>query len=321
MSKIQKRALAILTTDERSAVTLQHVHKKSSWEAGEMLSKSHYKYLEIKYRAEQYLKIFSQHFALYDELIPDFVGLSDEVKEYLEYTIEERMRVKEASLKVGGPIMTDTTSRENHLIEQITALRESKDTHKQNVYSLIMEFDRYNNFRIMPRAIQEPSAFKRRNSTRYKKHLKIATSIPLYSLKRLRELFEIKRKELTEEGFLVLLNRDYIEDCGIIRVNAKKDNLQIMTNLSLYVFQAKADAQEFAEKVIGYISQETKDPKEGLKFWPSFRNLIKKAINHDKINNIAPTRKSLEIAMKDMDTYYASQRNRNKYNQGINKEN
>lgn len=319
MSKMHNKALSILTPDEKSAVTLQHVHGKSSWEAGEMLNKSHYKYLEIKYRAEKFLKLFSEHFALYEELIPEDIEMDEGVRKYLLNAIEKRLKVKEAATKTGETGMMDNQTREARIIASMGELRDSTDITYINTYSMIMEFDRYNNFRIMPRQIQEPSAFKRRNSTRYKKHLKIATSIPLYSLKRLRELFEVKKAPLKNEGFLVLINKEHSDNCGIIRVNAKPDNLIFMTNLSLYVFNSKIEAQEFADTVIDYISQVVKAPKEGLKFWPAFRNLIKKAANHDTINNIAPTRRSVEIAMKDMDTYYSSIRNRTKYNKELNK--
>lgn len=304
MSKINSKALAILTRDEKTSMALQHGHNKSSWEAGEMMNRSHYKYLEIKYRAEMYLKVFSNHFNLYHELVPDFINVSPEFREYITLCICKRMKIKDAVNKINNPLINSSKEREAHLTKDILKLRESSDPHYQNLYTVIMDFDRYNNFRILPREVQEPSAFKRRNSTRYKKHLKISTSIPLYSLKRIKEIFESKVKKLANEGWVVLLNREFEQNCGIVRINANTDNLKIFTKLSLYVFDNFKDADEFAQVVLAYISQKTKDPKEGLKFWPSFRNLIKRAINHDKINNISATRKSLISAMKDMDITY-----------------
>lgn len=45
-------------------------------------------------------------------------------------------------------------------------LRESEDPWDQDTVKLIFEYDRWNNSRILPRMLQQPSAFKRRLNKR-----------------------------------------------------------------------------------------------------------------------------------------------------------
>lgn len=45
-------------------------------------------------------------------------------------------------------------------------LKESEDEWDKDTLRLILEFDRWNNFRILPRMLQQPSAFKRRSNKR-----------------------------------------------------------------------------------------------------------------------------------------------------------
>ena len=52
MNKYQQKAWDCLTPTEQQSLFLQLSESKSSWEAGEILRLSHYKYLEIKERSE-----------------------------------------------------------------------------------------------------------------------------------------------------------------------------------------------------------------------------------------------------------------------------
>ena len=51
-------AWMILIEEEQLALTLHYGPEKSTWQAGEIMKKAHYKYLEIKARGEKFLKIF-----------------------------------------------------------------------------------------------------------------------------------------------------------------------------------------------------------------------------------------------------------------------
>lgn len=59
MNEYQKKAWDCLTPTEQQSLFLQLSESKSSWEAGEILKLSHYKYLEIKERSEKFFRLFS----------------------------------------------------------------------------------------------------------------------------------------------------------------------------------------------------------------------------------------------------------------------
>jgi len=59
MNKAQQTAWEWLSETEQRSLFLTLSTGKSSWEAGEMLKISHYKYLEIKERSEEFFKLFT----------------------------------------------------------------------------------------------------------------------------------------------------------------------------------------------------------------------------------------------------------------------
>lgn len=302
--KINKKALKVLRLEERSALSLQIQHNKSSWEAGEILDKSHYKYLEIKYRAEHFLKIFSNHYNLYsDNLFPISVVVEEDVKEFFIQTIEKRKTIRDAVLEIQNPLYRHGKERDPIIIQFLKTLQTTKSVHYQNTYQLIMEFDRYNNTRILPKEVQELSAFKRRNTKRYKKQLKICTSLSPYATMRIKQLFVNNSRAIKEDnaGYIVLICDLSLGKSDIVRVKVDQIALDRISQISTYIFKTSEDAQEFMELVIDYMISDDKGPKLGLVFWPNFRLLVNKAVNYDQVNNITPTRKNLELAMRDMD--------------------
>lgn len=310
MKKINKKAFAILTNDEQSSLALQKVHGKSTWEAGSILNRSHYKYLEIKQRAERFFELFSIHYDTHGRLIPEDLKVSPELAEYLTLTIEKRMPVKKAALKMNLPIWAVKKDREALLQIEILKLKHSQSLLAQHLYTIIIEFDRYNNFRILPLSVQEPSAFKRRNKTRFRKHLITSTTISPYILMRVKELYEYSKGPKPKiMGYIALLN--YADGASfekIIPMNATDKNLTELSSISIYVFPKEDLAFEYIKLVKEYVIDPDKDPKKGLIFWPKFRTLIKDSLNYHEINNIAPSRKGITTAIKDMDDNYARRR-------------
>lgn len=72
MNDAQKKAWDCLNEIERQSLFLQLSESKSSWEAGEILKLSHYKYLEIRERSEKFFRLFSDFFELHTSIFrPD----------------------------------------------------------------------------------------------------------------------------------------------------------------------------------------------------------------------------------------------------------
>lgn len=77
MNDAQKKAWDCLNEIERQSLFLQLSESKSSWEAGEILKLSHYKYLEIRERSEKFFRLFSD-FLSYTLLFFDLTALANE---------------------------------------------------------------------------------------------------------------------------------------------------------------------------------------------------------------------------------------------------
>ena len=89
MNEIQNKAWNLLTEKEKQALTLGLGYAKSSWEVGEMMGLSHYKFLELKERAERFFKLFEGYFSKYPSLVrPN--SLDDRFRDFIEGIIEKR---------------------------------------------------------------------------------------------------------------------------------------------------------------------------------------------------------------------------------------
>lgn len=295
--KFNQKAWGMLLEDEKMALSLQHVMSKSSWEAGEIMDKSHYKYLEIKYRAETFLKMFTDHFEKLDEVIPSDIRGSQEVREYFVLCIEKRMKLPEVydilNEKYG---YTGKRTRELQIIEQMRAWEKSENAYELVTYNLIKEFDRWNNFRILPIDIQEPSAFKRRNKKVHLKHIKTTCTVPEISVEKIKKILGAKRGQpkvympiITDENKLYL-----------IEIRKTEPAIKQASELNLYLFEDKLHATEYIELLKGYVEPKIKKCIEGLQFWPKYRESIKRALNYEAIQKIVPSRRYLQLALQKL---------------------
>ena len=79
---MNSKAWDILLDEEKAALSLSINHSKSTWQAGEILNKAHYKYLEIHARAKKFFVMFTQYFKKTgDRLIPDNSEMSWDLRD------------------------------------------------------------------------------------------------------------------------------------------------------------------------------------------------------------------------------------------------
>jgi hypothetical protein len=293
MAKINKQAWDLLSPDEKTALSLQLGLSKSSWESGEIMQKSHYKYLEIKYRAEFFLKFFSDHLALYDQLIPDYIKGNEHVMKYLKLCVEKRYKPMDAikELKVAKAVINEK------LIAQMEIWERSESPYDTVIYNFVKEFDRWNNFRILPRDIQEPSAYKRRIKNSYKKQIKITCSINTFSLDKLFKLYG-RPKEDEQSGFLTVLYGGLPQ---VWKVKLNSSSTKIFNSLGLYYFNEEPGAWDYIQAVHDYNTKGKKACTDGLDFWPKYRELIKKAANYLEVQKMTPNRKHLQVALSKIE--------------------
>jgi len=280
-------AWEILDKDEKMAITLQLGYDKSSWQSGEIMNKSHYKYLEIKDRAKRFLKLFTEHFELYLELIPDYIPGNKEIIAYFKLAMGQRMDVSNIHSVLDNQFgRSIKRSRNAMIIEQMNKWEKSGDAHQLSIYQLIKEFDRWNNFRILPKDIQEPSGFKRRNKNMHKRNIRLATSLPDIALKHIEKNF--KGTKLSHV-YLPIATVSGIRK--VVMVTKTKEVISYLSTFGLYVFEDKVKAKDFMTLIVEFITKQNKSCKEGLEFWPKYREAIPAAYNHDEVQKISPTRK------------------------------
>lgn len=294
MNKAETIAWEMLTPDERTALTLSLGHSKSTWQAGEIMQKSHYKYLEISMRGEKFLKLFKNHLDNYNSIIPSNINLNPQFSDFIHFTIEKRKSMKSIPQLVDNAAYYRKYERDQVIISEMDKLDKGNQAQK-DLFNLIHEFDRWNNFRILPQAIQMPSPFKRRNKARFKKHLKNLNSLPQQSLDILIEQLEYRGKN--KKCFLVLLTpEDKDNNYLIIPMMDKPKYLEVINKVGLFAFREKHEAEDFAELIVGYLGIGRKSCIDGQKFWPKFREKIRRAYNYNAVENIVPSKKYLSMA-------------------------
>jgi len=295
MNKVNKKAWAILNEDEKTSLGIQLGLQKSSWEAGEIMQKSHYKYLEIKYRAEKYLRMFTEHLELYDEVVPAYASGHKDVISYLRDCMEKRAKPNDLFRKKAEDREFNKDYFNNKISDQVRKWGRSEDPHDQSIFNLVKEFDRYNNFRILPKDVQEPSAFKRRIKKAYMKHVKVLSTIPKLSLMKIIKLCKTNKKPFY---FLPIIMDGMVQ---VHRVKQTRTTVEVLNQVAFYIFDSDAKAKEYIIPVFHYLNKGKKDCRDGLEFWEQYRELIKTAHNYNEVQQITPSRKYLEIAYKRLE--------------------
>lgn len=292
---MNNKAWSLLSEDERTALTLSISYNKSSWQSGEIMGKSHYKYLEIRQRAERLMKLFDEYLSVCPKVIPEVTSCSKEFGEYIKLAFTKRLVVKEIVQQMDYEPYKDSANRKRMIINEVEGLKRSKHFADNAFYQVIMEFDRWNNHRILPVEIQEPSAYKRRNKHRSRKLVKLACSLSDIAAGELIKRYEIKKAVPTVVYYFVpVIPRSDFSKAKVVRFNSK--NLDEVTHLGLFVFRTHEEAMDFMKALIEYMAKEFKHCKDGQKFWPKFRLLSRKAINYEILQNINADRKLLEMA-------------------------
>lgn len=310
MAEIQGDAWNILNDDERTALSLSLSFNKSTWESGEIMSKAHFKYLEIQKRAKKFLEIFTNHFLRYHNLFPSDLHISFAFKEYLTLTIIERKNISQATKLMEDQGYLIASRRNKLIIRDINKLRDNNHSPAQDLYNLIMDFDRWNNFRILPLEIQEPSAFKRRNKARNIKHIRNITSLPQYSVLTLISTYQYSGKKA--EVYLPVIS-DYLQGgLKVIAIRNKPVIIKEVTDIGFFVFDDRAKASDFAGLVYDYFLNSVRNCKTGQRFWPEFRVLMAQAINHKELEHIHKSRTYLDSAIINRDELKLKKRKQKK---------
>lgn len=299
MTKVNKFAWGILTQEEKLAVTLSLGHKKSSWEAGEIMSKSHYKFLEIVARAEKFLRMFTEFYNKYGDLVPMEVTLTRDVQEYLSMAIISRMIPRDIGEKMENRAFMVISYRDRKMDDQLWILKNSGGEANKDFLDLILEFDRWNNFRILPRYWQQESAFKRRIKGKELKYIKSICGLPKFSVDKLVEKYESPSGKI----FTILVSEVFPGGFKVMRIKDKSINFSTLTAMGFPLYSKEIDAEELGYILAKYLLSKPQRGvsrvKMGLDFWEKFRTLLSKSTNYKEIMGIIPNRRFQEDAFID----------------------
>lgn len=310
MNEAQTKAWNCLTEKEQQSLFLQLSAQKSTWESGEILKLSHYKYIEIRERSEKFFRLFSDFYELHESIFRPDCPCERSFQDFIEACIEKRLSRKEAAIYTGDSAMQLAKVTTNNVMRNMKRLSESHNPWDIDTRRLILEFDRWNNFRILPMILQQPSAFKRRLNKKDKIYIKyLLKKIPTWRLRRLEARFKspLRGPKKNKERYWVALISDKIYKDGYKVIPVKKDYqvLQEFTSFYMYVFLDKDTADMFGFMISKYFIK-TSEVKLGQKFWPEYRATIEMAVNYNQVNNI-------EFSVKNLDTAYNTHVKRTKH--------
>lgn len=298
MDKAQQKAWDCLNQLEKNSLYLQLSGGKSTWEAGSILKIAHYKYIEIRERSEKFFRMFSDFYSIHEAIFRPDSPCESCFIDYIEGVIEKRLTRAEASRQTGDSTNLLVNRRTQVIERNIKYLRSSDNPWDKDTLALIMEFDRWNNFRILPRMLQQPSAYKRRSNKKDKIYIKyLLDKIPEWVHDKIIEKFKYKvgRRKL-EKWWICLISEElYEDDYLLVPVKPSEEIIKEMNKFYIYVFKDRDDADTFGFMVSKFIDK-TKGVRFGQRFWPEYRELVQKAINYNSVNNMDFGIKNLDMA-------------------------
>lgn len=294
MEKYQEQAWDCLTQQEQNSLFLNHSQGLSTWEAGEILKVSHYKYLEIKARSEKFFKMFSDYFMKYPSLIRPDSPLSQVFKDYLIGSIIKRLSKEDASLYAGDSSWLLSPVKTPQIIKQMERLKASKNEWDKDLYALIMEFDRWNNHRILPRILQAPTAFKRRSTKKDKVYLRYLHRIPDFKIRAMVDMYWRAGKP-EKRYYIAMISETFPDGYAVVPIKRDEQTVTNLTNNKIYIFENQLDAEEFGLMVKNYF-ENIATISSALDFWKRYRELIESSINYRSINNMDFTVEKLDMA-------------------------
>lgn len=282
MNESQEKAWSWLTKDEQNSLLLTLTQGLSSWRASEAMGITHYKYLELKARSEKFFRLFCDYLEIHHDLIPPRAPIGERFTDFIVGSIEKRMTKSEAVIYAGDSKWHIREIRDKQIIHNMDNLRYSKDPWCKDLYALIMEFDRWNNFRILPLSIQAPSPYRRRSQKKYKIYLKFMFQVPDFLVNSLVMKYN---KPGRSRHYIAVISLIFPNNYKLVPISRSSKVTKSFTRKNIYVFENKEDAETFGLLASKYYTY-TQSIKAGQKFWTNFYEAIEKAINFREINHL-----------------------------------
>ena len=282
MEAYQEKAWDCLTKDEQNCLLLSLTQGVSTWRGSEVMGISHYKYLELRDRSERFFRLFSDYFQKWPDLICPQTILFERTQDYFYGCVVKRLSKSQAVEYAGDSSFYLVNIKDFRIAKGMAALEKSPLEWDRDLYKLLIEFDRYNNFRILPIEYQAPSPYKRRNTAKFRNYVKYLYKIP-----------DFRIKSLIQQYFRPGKSRYYIaiislsiepDNYRIIPINRDAKTVEALTKNKLYIFKERDDAEEMALLITHYYEEKAR--KRMLRYWKRFQEVIERAENYKQINHL-----------------------------------
>lgn len=291
MEAHQQRAYDYLFEKEQTILSLIVINERSFKEVAAIMDISPYKVKEIYFRAKKFFVMFSEHFEIYDTIFPKSLNFS---RTFLKYV--EQLLLRKADL-MGNPEFRELSMLKVRtrfwvdLIQILESVPINSNPHFAAALNLLMEFDKWNERRILPKAFQKPSGFDRRRLKVFKKLKDTITGISDIGLQYIKNKFE----NLEGKVFTVIVNSKGPE---IVPFVLNTSSFLYFTKNGLLIFDSRSRATELGTLIFTFSKLEGKTTHSAYRFWSEYRVLIFYAINIEEILKIRKD-EFLEITEKD----------------------
>jgi hypothetical protein len=288
MQKFQQKAWMNLTEKERTALQLTLSFDKSPLEAAVLMNIYPYKFNELLARGKTFFFMFSSYYEFNSELITEDMVIDSDLKAYLEALIVNRYTTKKACLVAPDFGVLEYSTRAISIGDFLEYLKEYDFP---DLYNLIIEFDRWNAFRILPRKYQKVSPFRRRQNRIYKKIAQKVTRLTELSYFLLKEQYSRSKPPLM---YLPLVSSYDPKGYSILEIPLNDNNKEWMGKNHLPCFRTKEVAYEMAMLLKDYSELKNKSSYMAKKFYPEFKSILNKAVNLYEVLEIKDFRTALE---------------------------
>ena len=288
----QEKAYIHLTEQEKLVLSFIIINNRSFKETAAIVDISPYKIKEVYFRAKKYFLLFTDFYRSHDELFPNALAINPLFKDYITELIQSRKNP--AELKRDPKYFEICVSYKLKALwrDLFEALAFSGRLHYTSLYNLILEFDKWADKRILPKAFQKPSAFERRRIKVFKKVFKEMTSFGDLGYDLMQQLHGDKKGK----GFIIAF---YDKGHRLIRIKLTKGSIEYYTNLHMPVFVNEPQAIRMADLVQQFKTEKTNTRRAAI-FWSNFRVLAMQAVNIEEIMGIK-REEFVDISQKDRD--------------------
>lgn len=278
MQIAQQKAWNHLTELEQMALNLVVVNERSKKEAAIIMNISPYKFTEVYLRARKFFVMFTYHYEKYSELVPGYVMIPKEFRIFLDQLLGHRKKVTDI---VKNEYMIDLASaqaREQFWRGLFTQLHiESLN----EVSEIFREFDRWNNFRILPKNMQLPAAFPRRRNRSLKK-----IQQGLYAISDLGWDLLMQKYGCSDIPPMIFLPVIQSYTFRSYPIRETTGITGYMSRNRIPIFVKEEDAKTFAELCYDYQLLKKRSTYSARKFWANYRIIIKEAYNYEELVGI-----------------------------------